>query len=480
MTGSILKNRGELLSHGNAEGRRVVLDILEAGLRAGDPYPEVLRLIRVEGNRLIVGNEDQRNRPLPPLHSGYRPGAQVPPGPFEFDLNAVNNIYVVGGGKAAQRMAEAIEHILGDRITDGQVNAKKGDSVRLKRINVTLAGHPIPDADSVAGSQRIYEIEKRAKKGDIVFLTESGGGSALMALPAPGITLEDLQEINRVLYFQCGATMPDTNAVRNLCSIIRQRHSRHCGEATMIHVQTDETPPDLRVHTSRPYGRGNSYQNAIDVLHRYGCYERMPKSVIAFLERAEPEWDFLRPEEWYDQPRYYFRIMGPEFMLAGAKKRARELGLDAEILVSSLSDIEARPAGETLAYLAQEIEAYDRPFKAPCVLLCGGELLVTVGKEQGFGGRNQEFVLSTAQRIAGSKRIVIASADSDGSDGPTRHAGGIVDGQTMERIRAAGIDLEAEMRHHNTNAVLQQLDDAIDTGILPTNVRDLRVIYVGA
>ncbi len=473
----IIRNREQLLAHGNAVARGVVLDILEAGLKGGDPYDRVKSLVRLEGNKLLVGNDLQHPDPLDPLHPAYSP-RPTPSGPLVFDLSQVGRIYVVGGGKAAQRQAQALEEILGDLITDGQVNAKKGDEVYLRRIPVTLAGHPLPDEDSVAGASRILAIENNARKDDIVFLSESGGGSALMTLPAPGVSLQDLQEVNRILYFGCGASMPEINAVRNLMSIVRLRHARYVGEATLIHIGTTELPPDLRVHLNRPQREDDPYRYAIDLLKRYGCWDQVPQSVRDFLTVADPKYLPLRPEEWYDKPRYYFRVMGPEFMLEAALKKAQSMGLAATILISSLSDVEAQPAANTLAYISQEIETYGRPLEPPCVLLCGGELVVTVGREQGVGGRNQEFVLAAAPRIEGSEGIVIASADSDGTDGPTDLAGGIVDGTTMERARQAGIDVGLELRRHNSTPVLKRLGDAIDTGVGKTNVRDLRVIYV--
>ena len=230
----IIKNLATLLSHGNCAGREIALDILQAGLAAPDPYDNVKKLVRVEGRRLIVDGPEMSD----------------PPGqaPLVFDLDQVGHIYVVGGGKAAQRMAEGLEDALGDLITAGQINAKKGDSVRLKRIHVTLAGHPLPDQDSVRGSQRIVEIERQARRGDLVFQIQSGGATALTALPAPGISLADLQQVYRVLYFERGANMLAANAVRNQLVVLQGRHPRYVGEATFIQVHTSETPSDLSVH----------------------------------------------------------------------------------------------------------------------------------------------------------------------------------------------------------------------------------------
>ena len=474
----IIQNRAELLSHGNVKGREAVLDILEAGLAAGDPYENVKNLIHIRDGKLIVGNDR-----IPPTHAPwsmpYVKERSLPAGPLVFDLDQINNIYVVGGGKAAQRQAKAIEDVLGDLITEGHINAKKGDSVYLERIEVTLAGHPIPDEDSVAGARRILEIEKKATKGDLVFLSESGGGTALMTLPAPGVTLEDIQEVNRILYFGCGASMPVANAVRNMLAILRGRHARYVGDAALLHIATPEQPPGLRVHLHDRPRDADAYEYAIHILKVNGCWESVPESVRRFLLAADPQYGPMRPDEWHENPHYYFRVMGPEYMLEAAKSKAEELGLNATVLVSSLTDIEAQAAGETLAYIAQEIEVHERPLRSPCVYLCGGELVVTVGQGNGRGGRNQEFVLAAAPRIADSQRIVIGSADSDGCDGPTDVAGAIVDGYTTARTREAGLDLFGELRNHNSSAVFQALGDTIYTGVQKTNIQDLRVVYVG-
>ena len=474
----IIKNAKELAYHGNRDGRRAVLEILEAGLRAADPYENVKKLIRVEDGKLMVGYGESQPRRLPYLNAEHRSRAESQD-PLVFDLSQVGNIYVVGGGKAAQRQAKAIEDVLGDLITEGHVNAKKGDRVYLTRIEVTLAGHPIPDEDSVEGARRILEIERKAKKGDIVFLSESGGGSALLTLPAPGITLEELQEVNRVLYFECGATMWDTNAVRNQLVLLRQRHARHVGDATLVQISTDERPPGLRIRVDRQQSCADSYRHAIGVLERYRCWDKVPQSVRAFLERADPEYGMLRSEEWDERPRYYFRVMGPEYMLEAAREKAEEMGLNSQIVASNLSDVEARTTAEVFAYMAQEIEVNGRPFRPPCVLLCGGEVIVTVGEKAGVGGRNQEFALSAAPRIDGSENVVVASVNSDGTDGPTDMAGGIADGYTMARAREVGADVFEELDRHNSGAVLKKLGDTVLTGVQGTNVQDLRVIFVG-
>ena len=463
--GTIIRNRDTLLAHGNADGRQVVLDILEHGLAAPDPYPNVRKMLRIEDGKLIVGHPDFS--PLPERE------------PQVFDLSEIGDIYVVGGGKAAQREAEAVEDVLGDLITDGQINAKKGDTVRLKRIPVTLAGHPIPDEESVAGGRRIIEIERRAKKGDIVFVCASGGATSLTAVPVPGVSLADLQEVYRVLYFGAGANMPAANAVRNHLALVNTKHGRYVGEATMIQILTTENPPDLRVHLFERGPDRDPYDAAIGVLKSHGCWDLVSQSVRDFLDARDPRYGPVRPSEVAGKPQRAYRVMGPEYMIAAAKSRAEELGLRAAVLASSLSDVEAQPVAHTFAYMAQQVEKLGQPFEPPCVLLCGGELVVSTGDSTGVGGRSQEFTLTMAARIAGSEHVVVGSADSDGSDGPTPAAGGIVDGETWTRARDARFDVDAELANHNSHVVLETLGDAIYTGIRGTNVRDLRVVFVG-
>jgi len=473
----IIKNMEAFISQGNVRGRKAVLDIIEAGLHAADPYKNTKKLFRIQDGKLIVGHPTSQltgrresNGRL--SQDGARQEQLV------FDLSRVGNIYVVGGGKAAQRMAKAMEDVLGSLITEGHINAKKGEPRWCKRIEVTFAGHPIPDEDSVSGAKRILEIEKKAKKGDIVFLSESGGGSALMALPGPGITLEDLQAVTRTLYFEHGSSMPEINAVRWQLMILRGRHGRHVGDATLIGIHTAEEPQGPRVRLWRRPRSMDAYQYAISVLKRYRVWDEITQSVRTYLLTADPRYDRIKPGELDGKPQYHFRVMGPEYMLDAAAKKAKDLDITPHILVASLNDMEVLDAAEVMVYLAREIEFYGRPFTPPCAILCGGELLVTVGKATGVGGRNQEFVLSMASLLEGSEHIVVASIDSDGTDGPSDAAGGIVDGFTMARLRRAGVDVLEELRNHNSFHALKALGDNFVTGARGTNVRDLRVIYI--
>ncbi|MBN2240199.1 MAG: DUF4147 domain-containing protein [Dehalococcoidales bacterium] len=460
----IIKNRDELLSHGSIKGRQVVLDIMETALAAPDPYENTRKVVRLEGNKLIIGN----------------PEFSEPVGkePVEYDLKDIKNIYVVGGGKSVQKTALALEDTLGDLITEGQINTKKGDEIICKRVNVTLAGHPMPDEDSVKGAARMLEIEKKAGKGDIVFYVTSGGGSSLKALPAPGISLEDLLAIYQLLYFGCGASMPEANAVRNLVTILRMKHAKYVKDAVLVKLEATELPMKLTGHLffERPFS--SEYERAKYVLEKYDIWDKVPASVRGFIEKADPQYLNPTPEEYTQRPYLPFRVMGPEYLLNAAEARAKELGLNTAVLATSMNDVAAQPTGEILASIAQEAEVMGRPLEPPCVFICGGEVVVRTDGETGIGGRNQELVLAASRRIAKSDHIIIGSVDSDGTDGPTDVAGGIVDGLTAERISRAGFNLDEELKRHNSYTILNALGDTIQTGNIGNNVRDLRIVYV--
>jgi glycerate 2-kinase len=461
----IIKNRAELLSHGNIEGRRTVLDIIEAGIAAADPYENTRKLLNLEGDKLTVG-------PVP--YPGYGPQAQT------FDMKKVKNIYIVGGGKAVERQAMAFEDILGDRITEGHINIKKGEQSQLKRIGVTFAGHPLPDEDSMKGASIMYNIMCKAKEDDIVFYLRSGGGTSLLALPIDGVSLKELIQVSEVVYFGAGANMPEINTIRNLISVLGLKHQKYVHGATLFEFLADEVPLGARGHVSmNPANPVSPYRRANDIIDKYQVRDKMPKSVLDVIDKADPKNLPPTQEEIKMRPYFQYRVIDPHGMLAAALDKARELGLNASILVTSLNDVEAKTTAEIMADIAQEADTFGRPFNPPGAFIFGGEVLVATGQEAGKGGRNQEFALSAASYIAGNKNIVIASVDSDGTDGPTDVAGAIVDGTTMERIKAAGFDYGRELARHNSNPVFKAIGDTVITGNTGTNLRDIRVIFAG-
>jgi len=466
--GSRIQNAENLLSTGNIPGRRAMLQILEAGLQAANPYANARKLMRVENGKLIVGNKE-----LEPSGSP-RSGDEV------YDLSRIGRIYVLGAGKGIQNVAKAIEDVLGDRLTGGHVIDKKGHPLILERVGVTLGGHPTPDEDCVKGCERILEITRDLTEKDLVFTCVANGVSSLLTMPVPGLSVEDLRRTTMATQIERGMPTRDLSPIRNHLDRMKGgRISRHIHPAKMIHILAiDPGEYDQRMHGNywlHTLPDCTTFQEAIANLKRYEAWEAVPAAVRRHLEEADPEQETLKAKDF---DKMSFRIFGlmPGYWQSGkvlpAMKKAEELGFKAIMVADQLIEIEASQAGTYMAAIANTVERRRQPFEPPCALFSSGEMVVTVGQEKGVGGRNQEFALSAALRIAGSKNIIIASVDTDGTDGPGSQfspyeadipclAGGIVDGQTVESAKNLGVDIVGELRRHNTSPALWKLNSGI-------------------
>ena len=465
-----IQNIDDLASHGNVYGRKAVLEILEAGLEASDPYYNTRKFIRLQGDTLIVGGKE------------FEPSGSPVTGEEVYELSKMGRIFVFGAGKGIQRVAKAIEDTLEDRLTGGHVIDKKGHPVILKRIGVTLGAHPVPDEDCVRGCERIRELTADLTENDLVFTCVSNGVSSLLTMPVPDVSLEDVRKTTYVMQVEHGAGTGDLNAIRNHLDMMKSgRISRLIQPAKAIHIiAIDPGSYDQLVHRNAwlhnlPDSH-TSFQLAIDNLKKWDALDAVPASVREFLETADPKYETVKADEF---EKMSFRIFGvmpglnQSAKLPAAIEKARELGFKSVTLSSSMMGIEAAPAGRYMAAITQTIERTGQPFKPPCALFSGGEMIVTVGKEEGIGGRNQEFALSAALGIAGSKNIVIASVDTDGTDGPGTQftngpedmppclAGGIVDGETVEEAKKAGVNIVEELKRHNTSPALWKLKNGI-------------------
>jgi len=464
-----IQNMESLASHGNITGRKAMLEILEAGLQASDSYHNTRKLLRLEGNKLIVGGKE------------FEPTGSPKSGDEIFDLSRIANIYVIGAGKGSQRMAKAIEDILGDRITGGHVIDKKGHPVILKKISVTLGGHPIPDEDCIEGSKKILDITKDLNESDLVFTCISNGVSSALTLPVPGVNLDDVRKTTYILQLEHGVPTSDLNSVRNHIDLLKGGQiSRKIQPAKAIHIVA-HFPSTYEQLMYRNYWLHTlpdctTFQLAIDNLKKWNAWDEVPSSVRKFLEIADPEYETVKAKEF---ERWTCRIFGliPGYKysakLLAAMTKAEELGFKPIILSDELFGIEALHAGKYVAAICKTIERSGHPFETPCALFTTGEMVVTVGKEKGIGGRNQEFVLSAAQEIVGSENIVVGSVDTDGTDGPGIQftkglgdmpiclAGGIVDGETVKEAKQTGVDITKELKKHNTSPTLWKLKSGI-------------------
>ncbi len=460
-------NREQIISHGNRAGREKMLEILEAGLCAADPYFNTKKLFRRQKELLYVGDVD------------FEAEGDPKSGISCYDLEKIENIYVVGAGKGSHRAAKAVEEILGDRLTGGELICKYGDKPDLKKINVTFGAHPVPDENSVAGSKKILELSRKVTDKDLVITIIANGASALLTLPYEEIPLEDAMELVRYMQIEKGAKTIHLNAVRNHIDQLKGgRISRAFAAAQLIHLVIADANHHQIEEPRRDYDyimRHNNwlhnlpdcttFEDAVEALRKYDAWEGCPKSIRDFLLKADPACETVKYEEFQKSRFRMFGVMPEKFhFLLAARERARELGFHA-VLLSEAVDVEASQAGYMAGSIAACMEKNGEPVQSPAALISTGEMIVTADKCPGVGGRNQEYALAAAGKIEGSRRIIIASVDTDGTDGPggLRIAGApvclggaIVDGDTIKEMKRLGIDGKQALRTHNTSQALWQ------------------------
>jgi glycerate 2-kinase len=393
-------------------------------------------------------------------------------------LSRYRNIYVIGAGKAGAPMAQAAERVLGRRITAGLINVKDGHVARLRHIELNECGHPVPDERGVAGAQRIAAIAERAEKDDLVICLISGGGSALLPLPAEPITLEEKQATTRLL-LACGANIHEINTLRKHISRIKGGQlARLAAPATVESLLLSDVIGDnLDVIGSGPTAPdASTFAATVQILPKYAIEDRVPAAVrerIAAGVRGEIEETPKPGDPLFRRVRN--TIVGSNRLaLDAAARHARRLGFRTLILAGGIQG-ETRDIARMHAAIAQEIVSASRPVKPPACIITGGETTVTI-KGDGLGGRNQEFVLAAALDIAGLPNVVVFSAGTDGSDGPTDAAGAIADGYTLRR----NPDAARELDRNNSYRYFESLGDLVITGPTNTNVMDVRIVLVGS
>ncbi|HYI83151.1 MAG TPA: glycerate kinase [Acetobacteraceae bacterium] len=395
-----------------------------------------------------------------------------PPGPDD------GRVLVLGAGKSAAAMAAAVEATWPDQALSGLVVTRYDHAVPTRRIEVVEASHPVPDAAGEAAARRILALARGGLTDrDLVLFLVSGGGSALLSLPAPGLTLADKQEVNRAL-LRSGATIGEMNCVRRHLSAIKGgRLAAAAHPARIVTLAISDVPgDDPAVIASGPtVPDPTTFAEARALLAHYGITP--PPAVAAHLESAEDETP--KPGDPRLAGSEYRMIATPLMALEAMAAEARALGLAPLILGDALEG-EAREVGTVLAGIARSIRAHGQPLQPPAVLLSGGETTVTIrAPEPGRGGRNTECLLGLALALAGEGGIWALSADTDGVDGTEGAAGAIVTPDTLARARAAGLDGRAVLAAHDSYGLFATLGDLVSTGPTLTNVNDVRAVLVG-
>ena len=381
---------------------------------------------------------------------------------------------VVGCGKSAAVMAAALEDAWPDIALEGTVVTRYGHAVPTRRIEVIEASHPVPDANSERGAHRLLQRVRGLRPDDLVLALISGGGSALCAAPASGLTLADKQAINRAL-LASGATITEMNCVRKHLSAIKGgRLAAAAHPARVVTLAISDVPgDDPAVIASGPtVPDRTTFADARAIIARYGI--EPPASVAARLAQATDETP--KPGEL---PNTEFDLIAtPMMALSRMAETARGLGLTPLVLGDALEG-EAREVGTVMAGIARSIRTHGQPLRPAAVVLSGGETTVTIGRgPAGHGGRNTEFLLSLAVALDGAADIWAIAGDTDGLDGMDDIAGAIVTPDTMTRARAKGLDPRAMLAGHDGHTLFDAIGDAIRTGPTLTNVNDVRAIVI--
>jgi glycerate 2-kinase len=431
-------------------------DIFSAGLKSADPLVAIARHVKLHDNSLEIGGRS-------------------------YDLDEFRRVLVIGCGKAVARMALALQDLLGARIAGGVVVVKHGHGLLLEKIKVVEAGHPVPDNAGVEGARQVMEIAAGADAKDLILFVVSGGGSALLPMPAVGLTLEEKQLTTQVL-LGSGATIQEINALRKHLSQLKGgRLARLASRATLVAlILSDVVGDTLDAIASGPtVADTTTYKDCLEILWRYHLRRKIPPAALRLLERgAQGEIaETPKPSDAIFQKVQNIIVGSNHLALTAAQKRAKDLGYRAMILSSAVEG-ESRNVAKSHAALVKSIILRDRSMRAPVCLISGGETTVTL-RGDGLGGRNQEFALAAALEIAGLDNAVILSAGTDGTDGPTEAAGAIVDGTTVQRGAARGLNAADYLARNDSYSFLQATGDLFITGPTFTNVMDLQLLLVG-
>jgi glycerate 2-kinase len=382
-------------------------------------------------------------------------------------------LVVLGAGKAAASMAKAVEDHWSGAI-EGLVVTRYGHAVACRHIEVVEANHPTPDEAGQMAAARILDMAKALGPDDLALCLISGGGSALLSLPAPGLTLADKQAINGAL-LRSGAPIGEMNAVRKHLSAIKGgRLAAAAYPAKMLTLIISDVPgDDPAVVASGPtVADPTTFAQARDILRRRGIEE--PHAVIAHLERAEDESP--KPGDPRLANNVVHVIAAARMSLDAAAEIARAHGVEPIILGDAIEG-EAREVGAEQARLALAIARGETAHKRPCTLLSGGETTVTV-VQKGRGGRNSEYLLGLALALNGAPGVYALAADTDGIDGSEANAGAFVTPDTLARARSKGLDPQALLAANDSYALFDALGDFVTTGPTLTNVNDFRAILI--
>ncbi len=397
-----------------------------------------------------------------------------------YRLSDYRRALIVGAGKASAPRAAAVADTIGDAWSvDGNLYVGYGHAVPTRWVRIREAGHPMPDRAGVDGTRAIVSLLEDADERDLVVCVISGGGSALLTLPAADLTLDDLRATTDAL-LRSGATINDFNVVRkHLDDVKGGGLARIAAPAQLVTlVLSDVVGNPLDSIASGPTVPDTStWADARAVFDRFALWDAVPPPVTARLRSSELPETPKPGDPLFERTQTV--VVGSNLLACqAAAAEASRHGLRSLVLTTYVEG-EAREAARVLAGVLREIDASGHPLPRPCCVVAGGETTVTI-RGQGMGGRNQELALAAAFALQGVEDVLLASVGTDGNDGPTDAAGAWVDGSTLVRAGKFGLDAERALRDNDSYTFFDALAQLIKTGPTNTNVNDLYVLLAGA
>lgn len=402
---------------------------------------------------------------------------------MQLPLKQFDRVFLVAAGKAALEMAAAVETIVGARLTGGIVVTKHGHTkFRPKHLPILEAGHPIPDRAGIEASVAIRDLLQELNARDLLLVAISGGASALLPAPAGPITLRAKQRTTELL-LRAGANIFELNAVRKHLSFLKGgRLAALAYPATVVALLLSDVIGDVvDVIGSGPTSADSStFADAIAVFEKFRLTDRVPRAVREHLAAGARGGvaETPKPGDPLFAEVHNVVIGSNRLALEAAAAEAKNLGFKPLILSSTMQG-EAREVARAHAEILREIVSAGNPVSRPACILSGGETTVTV-RGEGKGGRNQEFALAAAMAIEGLSNVLVLSAGTDGTDGPTDAAGAIATGQTVPRARHSGLDAAEHLAANNSYAFFDALCDLIKTGPTGTNVMDVHLLLASS
>jgi hydroxypyruvate reductase len=437
--------------------------IFGAGLQAADSRQLMARHVALDGSRLTVAADGRRH---------------------EVDLDGFGRILVLGAGKASANMALALEAILGERISGGLISVKHGHGAPLRRIEVVEAGHPVPDAKGEEAARRIARLAEEADSQTLVLNLISGGGSALLPLPAEGLTLEEKQEITGLL-LASGADIHEINSVRKHLSRLKGgRLLRLLAPARSLNFILSDVLGDRldTIASGLTAPDATTFADALRVIDRYGLRGKVPAAALRILEEGAAGLleETLKPDDPAAALSTNIVLGSNRMAVLAACEAARALGYHTVALTSSLSG-EAREVAKVLYGIARDVRNHGLLAKTPACIVAGGETTVTL-RGNGKGGRNQEMALAFLAELSRDELrgqgIHFLSAATDGSDGPTDAAGAFASMEVLEQVDAAGLSIARSLAANDSYRFFAGLGQLLKTGPTMTNVCDLQIMLI--